>query len=210
MKVRYGRLDVGSSVEWYTPPELFEAVGLRFDLDPCSPPGGLPWAPIKRWYTRTDDGLARPWRGRVWLNPPYGRGIEHWMKRLTAHGNGIALVHSRTGTVWWREALAGATAVCFVAGRVRFVDGRAGTQPPGASPMPLVLLAYGLECAVAVMRSGLGPTLIVPPGTAPGESIARRLKRSRNTAEMADRPVEGAGALSAGRRSHLNGQEVIQ
>jgi hypothetical protein len=39
---RYDRLAVGSSVEWYTPPEIFEALGLTFDLDPCAPPGGLP------------------------------------------------------------------------------------------------------------------------------------------------------------------------
>jgi len=25
------------SVDWYTPPELFDALGLTFDLDPCSP-----------------------------------------------------------------------------------------------------------------------------------------------------------------------------
>lgn len=176
MSVRYGRLDVGSSVEWYTPPEVFEALGVRFDLDPCSPPGGLSWLPVARFYTRADDGLARPWQGRVWLNPPYGRGIERWMRKLAAHGDGIALVHSRTDTVWWRDALAAATAICFIAGRVRFVKGRTDRRPAGASPLPLVLLAYGLDCALAVMRSELGPTLIVPPGTEPGESIAKRAR----------------------------------
>jgi phage N-6-adenine-methyltransferase len=209
VKVRFGRLEVGSSVEWYTPPEIFDALGVRFGLDPCAPPGGLPWAPVERYYSARDDGLAQEWHGRVWLNPPYGRGIERWMRRLAAHANGIALVHSRTGTAWWREALASATAVCFIAGRVRFIDGRTGNRPPGASPEPLVLLAYGLECATAVMRSGLGPTLIVPPDTKPGQSIAR-LSRSVSGPGMADRPAEGAPALSAGRRSHLNAQEVAR
>ena len=26
------------------------------------------------YYTILDNGLERPWRGRVWLNPPYARG----------------------------------------------------------------------------------------------------------------------------------------
>lgn len=40
----------GETVEWYTPPAIFDRLGLRFDLDPCSPPGGLPWV---RWFHET-------------------------------------------------------------------------------------------------------------------------------------------------------------
>jgi hypothetical protein len=176
MTMRFGRLETGSSVEWYSPPEIFEALGLTFDLDPCAPPGGLPWVPAKRFYSRADDGLAQPWDGRVWLNPPYGKGINFWMRKLAAHGDGIAFVHARTSTVWWREALASATAICFVAGGVRFMTDTRGTRPSGSSPLPLVLLAYGTPCAVALMQSGLGPCLIVPPGTLPGLSLAERRK----------------------------------
>ena len=46
------------TVEWYTPPWLFTAMGLTFDLDPCSPPGGLPWIPAARVFTEADNGLA--------------------------------------------------------------------------------------------------------------------------------------------------------
>jgi hypothetical protein len=162
MTARYDRLAVGSSIEWYTPPELFEALGLRFDLDPCAPPGGLPWIPADRFFSREDDGLAQPWTGRVWMNPPYGRGIEEWMRKLAAHGDGIALVHARTDTAWWREATSAATAVCFLASRVRFVRGATMEQPPGSSPVSSVLIAYGLTCATAVIEARLGPTLIVP------------------------------------------------
>lgn len=179
MTMRFGRLDVGSTVEWYSPPEVFQALGLTFDLDPCAPPGGLPWVPAKRFYSRADDGLTRPWAGRVWLNPPYGAGIEGWMRKLAAHGDGIAFVHARTSTVWWREALSAATAVCFVAGRVRFISDADGSRPVGGSPISLVLLSYGLPCASALMQSGLGPCLIVPPGTAPGISLAQRQQQER-------------------------------
>ncbi|HUZ23794.1 MAG TPA: hypothetical protein VMV07_08510 [Streptosporangiaceae bacterium] len=33
------------------------------------------------FYTAADDGLAQPWKGRVWLNPPYGHVIGQWMAR---------------------------------------------------------------------------------------------------------------------------------
>ncbi|HWT92514.1 MAG TPA: DNA N-6-adenine-methyltransferase [Solirubrobacteraceae bacterium] len=160
--VRFGKLDVGSSVEWYTPPEIFEALGLSFNIDACAPPGGVPWVPAKRSFSRADDGLAQEWRGRVWVNPPYGRGIEKWMQKLSAHGDGIALVHSRTDTRWWQAALTEATAICFIRSRVRFVNGRTGEQIGPGSPMPNVLIAYGLACGMAVANSGLGSTLIVP------------------------------------------------
>src|SRR4051812_22584031 len=91
-------LTMGETVEWYTPPWVFEAIGLRFDLDPASPPGGLPWVPAEHHYSDQDDGLAQPWYGRVWLNPPYGPGIGQWMSKLADHGNGIALVFNRSDT----------------------------------------------------------------------------------------------------------------
>lgn len=162
MSARYDKLAIGSSVEWYTPPEIFAALGLRFDLDPCAPPGGLPWIPAAAFYSRDDDGLAQSWHGRVWLNPPYGRGIEQWMRRLAAHGDGIALVHRRTDTVWWREAIGAASAVCFVAGRVRFVRGATMSAVGPGSPTPSALIGYGLVCATALAASGLGSTLIIP------------------------------------------------
>ena len=45
--------------EWYTPPEVFEALGETFDLDPASPgKSKVPWIPAKEHWTRKDDGLV--------------------------------------------------------------------------------------------------------------------------------------------------------
>ncbi len=61
------------SKEWYTPKYIFDALGLEFDLDPASPGVDIvPWIPARYHLTCLDNGLITPWKGKVWLNPPYG------------------------------------------------------------------------------------------------------------------------------------------
>jgi DNA N-6-adenine-methyltransferase (Dam) len=151
---------VNGSSEWYTPPHVFEGLGIEFDLDPAAPPGGVPWVPARQYYSIAENGLTRPWRGRVWLNPPYGRQTPDWLGRLVEHGDGIALVFARSDTAWFHEFAPRATALCFVAGRLCFVPGD-GRPDPSAAGAPPLLIAYGLTCAVAVAQSGLGQTFLV-------------------------------------------------
>lgn len=146
------------SVEWYTPPHIFDALGLAFDLDPCAPAGGVPWIPAAEHYSAADDGLARPWRGRVWLNPPYGREAAAWVRRLVEHGDGLALVFARVDAAWAQDAIRAADAVCLIAGRLSFIDGRGADRRGHNAAAGSMLLAYGAECADAVMASGLGIT----------------------------------------------------
>lgn len=150
--------------EWYTPPSIFEALGLRYDLDPCSPAGGVPWAPVERYYSLPDEnGLWLPWAGRVWLNPPYGRDGPVFVERLAAHGNGIALVAGRTDTRWWQAAAGSADLILFVAGRIAFVPGPEivpGDRAQQYASFGSTLLAWGAECAAAVRQSGLGVPMV--------------------------------------------------
>lgn len=143
------------TIEWYTPPEIFEALGLHFDLDPCSPGAGLSHVPADAHYTKDDDGLASDWFGTVFVNPPYGVHTPEWMDKIAEHGDGIALVFARTDTAWAQRALRAADCVCFISSRVRFFKGntteRGGT--PGAGSM---LLAFGPTSAAALENSGLG------------------------------------------------------
>ena len=132
--------------EWYTPPKIIAAVVEFFDaidLDPCADPGYPKTVPARQHYTREDNGLARPWWGRVYMNPPYGDEIGQWVERLVTLDRagtieaGIALLPARTGTQWWK--LLGECAICFIDGRLTFVGATS------TAPFPSVLAYTGDE-----------------------------------------------------------------
>lgn len=140
--------------EWLTPPEIMKPLG-DFDLDPCSPIN-RPWPTAAQHFTIEDNGLAHPWHGRVWCNPPFGREAVKWLRRMADHNNGIALIPARTETAMFYETVWGvADAVLFIKGRPHFhlVD---GTRAPFNSGAPICLVAYGKQNAKALLRSGLG------------------------------------------------------
>jgi hypothetical protein len=84
------------------------------------------------------------------------------MRRLAAHGDGIALIFARTDVRWWHDAVPAARTLCFLDGRLTFIPGD-GSVPAGNSGGPSVLIAYGDRCAEAVRSCGLGMVLDVPP-----------------------------------------------
>ncbi len=57
--------------EWYTPSWFFKALGVSFDLDPCSPGAPPSNVTAARHLTKADNGLSAQWSGHVWLNPPF-------------------------------------------------------------------------------------------------------------------------------------------
>lgn len=59
---------VGKTDEWYTPPYVFEAMGVTFDLDPCSP-GPEHWAPADWVFTKEHDSANRDWTIHEWNCP---------------------------------------------------------------------------------------------------------------------------------------------
>jgi hypothetical protein len=113
------------------------------DLDPATSDAQQARAAVKakRYFTIGDDGLNQPWRGRVFLNPPYARDwIDRFVaKMLTAYRSGempqgILLTNSSTETKWWQQAGNSCAAVCFCKGRVRFLKvGADGTLTRGKS-----------------------------------------------------------------------------
>ena len=140
--------------EWLTPPEILRPLG-RFDLDPCAPIT-RPWDTAMHHYTVLDDGLSKPWAGRVWCNPPFGREAVKWLRRMAQHGNGIALIPARTETAMFYEAVwDSADAVLFIKGRPHF-HFVTGERAPFNSGAPICLVAYGQSNVQSLLDSGLG------------------------------------------------------
>lgn len=138
-----------ATVDWYTPKWIFDELRLKFDLDPCAPEGGVPWIPAAKTYSLKDDGLKQPWEGLVWCNPPYGKYTSDWLKKLSGHKNGVALVFARTDCKWFHSYASTADKILFMQGRVKFVDGLGVTGGGGAGSGSM-LLAWGKESALAV------------------------------------------------------------
>lgn len=134
-----------ASDEWLTPPDVLDrviAVLGAIDLDPCSNEGE-PNVPAAAHYTKEDNGLAQPWKGRVFVNPPYGDEVAAWVTRTwEAYESdeireAILLVASRTDTAWFRSLRAYHR--CFVSGRLHF------SGAPNPAPFPSVVFYLGTK-----------------------------------------------------------------
>lgn len=150
---------IGKNDEWLTPPEIMNVLG-AFDLDPCAPVN-RPWDTAKAHYTILDDGLSKPWTGRVWLNPPFNRTERpKWMKRMAEHNNGIMLIPAAGETKPFADYVWGKCAGILILNKrphFYFVDGqRAGAN----SGCTISLIAYGLENFEVLKNSGLGWPLL--------------------------------------------------
>lgn len=106
-------------------------------LDVCALPEN---AKCARFYSPVEDGLAQPWSGVCWMNPPYGRQIGPWMRKAYEEAQRgatvVCLVPSRTDTAWWHDYA--------MKGEVRFLRGRLRFQGASSSaPFPSALVIFG-------------------------------------------------------------------
>lgn len=135
--------------DWYTPAWIFEGMGETFDLDVCTPPGGVPWIPAKAYYTPDDDGLVQPWHGFVWCNPPYS-GPFAWCDKWAAHGNGIIILRTDLSSRAAAIALGTASVMFVPTPRLQFVNGH-GEQRESVN-FSTVLFGAGARAVIALAR----------------------------------------------------------
>lgn len=122
----------GKSQEWYTPSVYVEAARRvlgTIDLDPASCERANRTVKATAFYSREENGLALPWYGRVWLNPPYGStdgasNIGTFTRRLVTEyqsGNvnaAILLATTKTGSSWFTDLWN--YLICFVDHDINF------------------------------------------------------------------------------------------
>lgn len=149
---------VGATDEWYTPPHVFEAMGVTFDLDVAAPmEQELPWIPVLRCIS--SHSLEQTWQGFVWMNPPFGarNGLLPWLAKFTDHNNGVALVPDRTSAPWWQQYAAYMDGVLFVSPKIKFIgaDGEPGRSPAQGTSL-FALGDNGMVALRNARRAGLG------------------------------------------------------
>lgn len=134
---------------WITPERVLAPVRAYFggsiDLDPATEPNNPTGA--RRFFTEADDGLTRLWQGDVFLNPPYGRELEHWASKIyfqAAVGTHLIalLPPTRTETAYWQQHIFNRhlSAVCFIRKRLAFL--RPDGSKAGANVYSSALYLY--------------------------------------------------------------------
>ncbi len=124
------RASTSGNDEWYTPAKYIDMVREvmgEIDLDPASCDFAQETIQAKTFYTEEEDGLAHSWRGRVWLNPPYSKGlIDQFVEKVCDEyavgemDQAIVITHNFTDTAWFHRLASSASAFCFTRGRVKF------------------------------------------------------------------------------------------
>jgi phage N-6-adenine-methyltransferase len=116
---------------WQTPPEIFEPLmaEFNFDLDAAAD-SDTRRVPRYLW-----DALDLvDWPGeRIWMNPPYGRKLDPFVRRAAEEADKgklvVALIPFRCRAAWWHESVIGrASEVRCVRKRIKFIrsDGSRG------------------------------------------------------------------------------------
>ena len=130
--------------DWATPQAFFDLVDaeFRFTLDAAAEPHN---AKCERYYSEADCGLLNEWTGVVWCNPPYGRGIDEWIRKgyesAQAGATVVMLIPARTDTAYWHDYVMRAAEIRLVRGRLVFGTGEARANAP--FPSALVVFRPG-------------------------------------------------------------------
>src|SRR5690349_25084011 len=98
-----------ASERWMTPPEIFDPLmqEFNFDLDAAAD------LHTKRVAHYLRNALAPDsWSGSVvWMNPPYGRMLEPFVRRAAQEAKRgiiiVALIPFRCRAAWWHECVIG-------------------------------------------------------------------------------------------------------
>lgn len=146
-------------MDWATPWALFNFVHAEFDfsLDAAASPSN---AKCSRYITAEEDSFTKEWHdeadgGAVWLNPPYGRGLDRWVEKAYRESlKGccvVVLTFARTDTRWWHDWAMKAAEIRLIAGRLKFAGAK------NAAPAPSCLLIFDERRRQPVFRSQAVP-----------------------------------------------------
>ena len=151
-----------AEVCWNTPQDFYDTLNeeFNFTLDPCCLPNS---AKCETYFTPLEDGLSQSWAGHsVWVNPPYGRTMYHWIEKayqesLQPNTKVVMLLPSRTDTQWFHNFCVEGE-IRFLKGRIKFVDKEGNLSNSAPFPSMVVIFDSNPEfkpCFKTMLRNGL-------------------------------------------------------
>ena len=125
--------------EWETPQDLFDMLDAEFNftLDPCASRKNKK---CKKYFSIKTDGLSKKWSGSVFMNPPYGQAIKHWIEKAYIESQSdrvnvvVCLIPARTDTRYWHDYVMKASEIRLIKGRLRFSN-----KDPAPFPSAIVI-----------------------------------------------------------------------
>lgn len=131
--------------EYSTPISLFEPLKREFNLkiDVCANKNN---AKLPTYWTVEDDALTKDWIGNCWMNPPFSKQLNKWVKKMWNDtkkfgGTKVCLIPVRSNTKWWNEIINDAE-IRFIIGEVNFNDEERGLW------LPMCILIFGEQANV--------------------------------------------------------------
>jgi len=145
--------------DWATPPAMVRLIarmlglpGDSFDLDVCAVPAT---AKAKRFYTPEDNGLALPWDGACWCNPPFKiEQVRNWAAKVhfeVTEGNArlsTFLCPPKSDQDWWHMLLGTGLVTHQIdcRGRIAFLDEFGHPGLGQSEPTACLVLSAGASC----------------------------------------------------------------
>lgn len=132
-------------IDWNTPRIIIELVKqvAPISLDPCSNPTSVVNAATEWSIEKGDNGLKYSWQnfGLVYCNPPYGRTIADWSRKMVIESRAgaeiIGLMPARPDTVWMQLMMHHCNSMVFWRGRLTFLGASA------TAPFPSCVVYFG-------------------------------------------------------------------
>lgn len=113
LHARSAEARAAAKTDYGTPREVYERLDADFGpftIDLAAHAGN---ATHPRYLSQVEDSLSVSWDGETgYLNPPYGRGIDAWLRKARSaamYGRALVvqLIPANVGSAWWRRYIMG-------------------------------------------------------------------------------------------------------
>jgi len=134
-----------NSVEYSTPLKIVEPLIREFYLtvDVCASASNYK---TEKYWTKEDNSLQKDWYGNCWMNPPFDRNLNKWVRKAYNEsekfgGTKVCLIPVRSNTKWWAEVCL-KSEIRFINGEVNFNDEKRGLW------LPMCIIIFGEKAKI--------------------------------------------------------------